>query len=102
MSLPLIVLPEAEEELDEAMLWYEGRNAGLGLQFLGCIAHVLRAIQEAPDRFPAWVEDDRYRVAGVRRFPYLVVFEARTESIEIVAFANARRRPGYWRERSAP
>ena len=41
MRLPLILLPEAEAELGEAMLWYEERRAGLGHEFLGCVRRVL-------------------------------------------------------------
>ena len=32
MSLKLIVRPEAEEDILDGALWYEGREAGLGLE----------------------------------------------------------------------
>lgn len=32
-----MILPEAEEELGEAVVWYEGQRAGLGLEFLGVV-----------------------------------------------------------------
>lgn len=45
MTRPLIVLPEAEEELLEAMRWYEARRAGLGLELLGTVEHALVRIR---------------------------------------------------------
>ena len=35
--MKLIVRPEAEEELIEAIDWYEARNPGLGGDFLRCV-----------------------------------------------------------------
>ena len=34
MTLRLIVRPEAEDDITEAALWYEGREAGLGLEVM--------------------------------------------------------------------
>ena len=100
MSRLVTVLPEAEDEMLAAMRWYEGRRPGLGLEFLGAIEHVLARIASGPEQFALWPGDDRYRRAVLDRFPYLVVFEIRTEAIEVVAVAHARRDAGYWRERS--
>lgn len=41
MTPPLVVLPEAEEELAEAMRWYERRQSGLGLEFVGAVERTL-------------------------------------------------------------
>lgn len=100
MSLPLIVLPEAEDEVLDAMRWYEGRRRGLGLEFVGVVEHALVDIAEAPERFSVWPADPRYRRAVLDRFPYLVVYEVRPEGIEVVAVAHAKRRAGYWIDRS--
>jgi hypothetical protein len=34
MSLPLVVNPRAEADLEEAKAWYEGERAGLGDDFM--------------------------------------------------------------------
>ena len=102
MSRPLFVLPEAEDEVLEAMRWYEQRRAGLGVEFVGGVEHALVRIAEAPERFGSWPADHRYRRALLDRFPYLVVFELRPEGIEVVAVAHAKRRAGYWSDRSRP
>ena len=99
MNRPLIVLPEAEEELREAVRWYESRRGGLGLELLGTVERALQRIIEAPEQFPVWPAAPRWRRCLIERFPYSVVFEARPEGIEVIAFAHGKRRPGYWRRR---
>jgi hypothetical protein len=102
MSRPLIVLPEAEDEILEGMRWYEARRAGLGIEFVGVVEHALVRICEAQESFAVWPSDHRYRRAVLDRFPYLVVFELRAEGVEVVAVAHAKRRAGYWADRSRP
>lgn len=99
MTLPLIVLPEAEEEISATIFWYESQRDGLGLEFLGTLERVFQRIVEAPLAFPVWLNDKRYRRARFERFPYLVLFDFRVDSIEIVAVAHSKRKPGYWRLR---
>ena len=63
-------LEESEQELVEAVLWYESKEAGLGIRFRDEIAHVLDRIVEDP---LLW----RERSGGYRRvncpvFPYYI------------------------------
>ena len=78
MTRRLVVLPEAEEDIQEAMRWYERRWRGLGAELLGCVEHA------------------RYRRIVVRRFPYVVFIEVRVQDVEVVAAAHASRAPGFW------
>ena len=91
----------AEQEIEEAYSWYEDRESGQGERFLQRLAAALEAIEEAPEactpvqgHFPAPV-----RAAGVRRFPYRVVFEELPDRYRVVAVAHFSRRPGYWVDR---
>ncbi len=52
-----------------------------------------------PLRWPNWELDARYRRIVLRRSPYLLFHELRTDCIELVAVAHARREPGYWLDR---
>jgi toxin ParE1/3/4 len=49
MSLGLRLRPEAEADLREASLWYDGRRVGLGDEFLIEIERSLTLIQENPE-----------------------------------------------------
>lgn len=100
----LELLEEAEDELREAILYYEDRQDGLGSEFFGRVTEMIAAIRVDPERFPLY-EGKRmarkFRRVRVRRFPYLLVFEVRTDKVLVVAVAHTRRRPGYWANRGA-
>ena len=96
MTQRLVVLPEAEDDIREAMRWYERRRRGLGAEFVGCIEAAVTRAAETPQAFEAWTESPRYRRVVVARFPYLVFFEMRPDTVEIVAVAHASRAPGFW------
>ncbi len=49
MSLPLILLPEAEDELSEAMHWHEERRPGLGHELLGVVHQTLAQVRQTAD-----------------------------------------------------
>lgn len=89
----------AQRELDEASLYFEARERGLGLRFLDAVGASLVLIQENPRAWQA-IEASirRCRVFG---FPYGVIFtiDARNDVL-VIAVAHERRRPGYWRERA--
>jgi plasmid stabilization system protein ParE len=95
-------LDEAEEELFEAMMYYEDRRQGLGADFYDRVAETMRNIGEYPLQFPIY-EGQRssreFRRARVARFPYIVVYETRETEILVVAVAHTSRDAGYWEHR---
>jgi plasmid stabilization system protein ParE len=95
----LRVLPEAEEELAAAAEWYESKRAGLGVELVAIVDRAFDAIQEAPFSYAQWRADRPYRRVILTRFPYVVFFRIDGDTIEIMAVAHAKRRPGYWLDR---
>ena len=90
-------LDQAEQELIEAVLWYESKEIGLGKRFRFEVEHVLSRIVEDP---LLW----RERSGGYRRvncpvFPYYIPYFIRDQKIIIIAVAHGRRIPGYWKSR---
>ncbi len=95
--IPCTFHPEAEAELDEAARFYESRVMSLGQQFVAEVQRVVSFIRKYPDagapvRLPV-------RRALVDRFPYAEVYRRERESVQILAVAHVRKRPGYWRRR---
>ena len=99
---PPTLLPEAEEELREAALWYESERPGLGLALVADLDASLQGIAENPAFSPVWPPAPRFRRALLRRFPYAVFYHLRSAGPEVVAFAHCSRRPGYWLHRLEP
>lgn len=96
MKRRLVVLPEAEQDVREAMRWYNRQRRGLGLEFFGAVEAGWARIVDNPYLCAAWPDDPRYRRLVLTRFPYLVFYEVRPDAVEVVAVAHASREPGYW------
>ncbi|NES23247.1 MAG: type II toxin-antitoxin system RelE/ParE family toxin [Symploca sp. SIO3E6] len=69
----LIILPEAEQDVAQAYIWYEERELGLGEEFLRCVDACIQLIRRNPQTYQVVYQS--YRRAVVRRFPYVVFYE---------------------------
>ena len=98
VTLPVFWLPEAQADLREAKAWYEDQRPGLGEQFALAVVATVEAIVENPLRFP--VVYRQRRRAGVRRFPYGIIFEVEESRIVVIACFHASRDPRGWQQRS--
>lgn len=94
----LIVRPVAEEELADAMEWYERQRVGLGDQLLEAVKSTMAAIRENPGAFAAVHRE--IRRALVSRFPYGVFFVVEEERLVVVAIMHLKRDPKRWQQRS--
>jgi hypothetical protein len=88
----------AEAELLEAAHYYEAEVEGLGKAFLVEVERAINQIQERPEASPFVLEIIRRKI--VCRFPYSVMYSNIDNTIRILAIANQKRRPFYWRRRS--
>jgi toxin ParE1/3/4 len=97
MARPLEVHPEAVLEAQSAYRWYRDRNSAAAAAFLAELDRAVELISETPMRWPIHVHGTRRFL--LRRFPFGVVYRELAETIQIVAVAHGRRRPGYWKDR---
>lgn len=89
--------PEAEEELNKAIEYYEDIEPGLGYDFA---VEVYSAIQRSVAFPKAWsVLEGEIRRSLVRRFPYGILYSEEQEGLFIVAVMNLHRDPDYWKHR---
>lgn len=91
-------LPAAEAEYLDAILFYEGRQPGLGAAL---ITEFEYALGLALDRPHTWhlVHPLGIRRIGLSRFPYAIFFRLVGDALQITAVAHHRKRPGYWLSR---
>ena len=81
----------------QAAKWYDERSQGLGNQLLDEIGRSLRTVLDFPLAQP--VVDPPFRRILIDRFPYGLIYRIDRNTIIVVAVANLKRRPGYWRSR---
>ena len=94
---PITLHPDADNELTEAVRYYESCEAGLGSDLLGEVEKAFDQISTNPE---AWQRvGKRVQRKPLWRFPYNLMYEVYPERIRIVAFAHQKRRPFYWLRR---
>jgi plasmid stabilization system protein ParE len=97
MPVELLIAPEAELDIAEAYLWYEGQRAGLGEEFLSSVDACLESIRRRPEMYA--VVHEGLRRSLVRRFPYAVFYESSETKVTIYAVFHTSRDPDKWRQR---
>ncbi len=83
MTLPVVWIPEANEDLLEARAWYGNIRPELRVRFALAVEATVEAIAEHPTQFPVVYRDRRQ--AGVCRFPYGILFEVQEHRIVVIA-----------------
>jgi toxin ParE1/3/4 len=91
-------LPEASEDLSDAVTYYDDCKDGLAADFYRELIHVEADVLNMPE---FWHRvDPNYRRKLFRRYPYSLVYRVIDEElILIVAVAHTSRHPGYWKNR---
>lgn len=89
--------PDAENELDNAVSYYEEISMGLGLDFA---AEVYSAIQRACSTPDAWMTiGGDVKRSLLKRFPYGILYSKEDGYIYVIAIMHLHRDPDYWKER---
>lgn len=90
----LQVLKDAEDELNEAVAYYEEIEPGLGSALKEEAREAFQWIRNNPE-LPR-LRSKGYRRVNLKIFPYYVAYFVWSDTIWILCVAHARRRPGYW------
>jgi len=98
MAFPLIINPEAEDDLGDAYRWYEQQRPGLGGEFFECVEEVFSRIRRTPEIHA--VTYKTVRQALVRRFPYVVCYVFEAERVYVIAVFHAHRDSSGWQSRA--
>src|SRR2546430_1014556 len=91
----VILRPAAAADIEEAFLWYEDRESGLGHEFLEAVQSVLTNVGAQPRAYP--VIHRNTRRALLRRFPYGLfnrTYDERQSSLSRACTPGATRRIG--------
>jgi len=94
VTFPIVWLREAQSELHDARAWYDNIRSELAERFALAVEETMEAIAERPLQFPV-VHRGRRR-AGVRRFPYGIIFEVQPDRILVIACFHGKRNPKRW------
>lgn len=89
--------PDAENEFNQAIDYYEKIETGLGYDFAIEIYNTIQRSLIYPEAWPILQGDVRRCL--VRRFPYGVLYSIEPNGLYILAVMNLHRNPNYWKNR---
>ncbi len=92
MNYAIVITHEAENDIKEAFLWYEGNRKGLGYDFLSQIKVGIQLLERTPYIHP--VEYKEIRKHFIKRFPYKIIYMIETDRIVIMAVIHNKRNRG--------
>lgn len=98
MSKRVVFRREARLEFDEAFVWYESKQRGLGIEFQNAVDGRLSKAVARPELFRT-VRGSVRRIV-LSRFPYSVHFVAEHSRIVVLAVFHAHRNPKHLVKRS--
>ncbi len=97
MANPLRFHPQVVLDVREATLWYDEISTDLGNRFRSAIDGKLDSIEQFPESFG--LADEPLRAAIVDGFPFLVIYEFRSEATGIFGVFHSAADPKKWRGR---
>jgi len=91
MNFEIVVQSEATIEMQKAFEWYEDKQPGKGYEMIEEIEESYERLSKHPYNYSA--TNKKYRKIGIKRFPYLIVFEIEEAKVIIVAYRHIRQEP---------
>lgn len=99
MNLKLIVRQEAEDDIFDIALWYEGREVGLGQEVTAEIRAATERALENPLAYLLLRKQPQVRRVLARRFPYRIFYIVRPDAIVVFGVLHAARHERHWQRR---
>src|SRR3972149_6802157 len=98
MSLPVIIRPEAQKDIQSTYDSLEQLQPGLGRRFAGRVREVLESVESMPQLYGVVRQD--VRAARVKQFRYVVYYVVFGDRVEVIAVLHGARDPSVWHSRS--
>jgi len=94
----IIILPFAEEDIRDSVIYYSEKETGLEKRYLVILNQAFQLISSNPFSFPIIWKSIRKFV--VRDFPFSVYYIFENETIFILAVFHNKRNPKDWKSRT--
>lgn len=91
MAYDVIIPDEAEQDVDEAVRWYEEQQTGLGIRFYFCLLEKLEELRVHPQYY--FYIHEEYRRIVVDLFPYNIIYKIIDSKVLVLAVFHQGRNP---------
>lgn len=92
MKYKLFIHEEVYYEVEEAVLYYQQQQAGLGLELLEEWENAVNRVLSNPEGYEK--KRKQFRQVLLKRFPYIAVYEIVETTIVFQKFINVKKHPG--------
>lgn len=99
MGFNILLHPDADLEIDEAIDWLNERQSGLGKIFFEEYSKTRDTTSESPFLYPKIYKECRRAI--IKRFPYSIIYQAIDDTIFILAVFHHKRNPKIWKDRAS-
>jgi toxin ParE1/3/4 len=97
MSLPVILRPAADADVQATHDELDQSQAGLGARFVARVREVLERIESMPEMYGLVWQD--VRAARLRKFRHLVYYVVFADRVEVLAVLHGSRDASAWQSR---
>ncbi|WP_303315531.1 type II toxin-antitoxin system RelE/ParE family toxin [Flavivirga abyssicola] len=92
MGSKLIVEPDAQIEIYDAIDWYESKQTGLGEEFYNYLEGYFETLRNGNANFPI-KRKPVFRELPLKRFPYVIIYTKEKDAIYVYSVFNAHQHP---------
>lgn len=90
---------QVSSEVHTACDYFDSKSAGLGDDFFTELTELIENISQHPEKWPPLLKENSRRKAHLKRFPYVVVYEKRSDCLKILVVCHQARHPDYGNRR---
>ena len=93
MNFRVELHPSVQDDLSEALKWYDEKVPGLGKRFINAVDERFHELSSHPERYPK--QKGEFRQVSTKVFPYLIIYEILTKEkvVFISCVFHKRRNP---------
>jgi len=92
MGSKLIIEPEAQDEIYDAIDWYESKQTGLGEEFYNYLEGYFETLKNDHADFPI-KRKPVFRELPLKRFPHVIIYVKSKNTIYVYSVFNTRQHP---------
>ena len=100
MPYDIQILNDAEKDFDEAYIWYESKQIGLGIEFIDQIDLALQKISRNPQAFQKIFKKTRRYIIGKFPFGLYYLVDDVNKEIKVIAVLHFKRSPKSYRKKA--
>ena len=97
MNYKIVIRKEAQEDIEEAVVWYKEQKDGLEVAFWDSFKDAILLIQQPPLRHKEVKEN--FRKISLHVFPYNIYYRISRKNIIVLAVVHQKRHPDIWKKR---